>query len=302
MVDDRPRTLTYCRAIEENADSFRNRVVLDVGSGSRILSLFAARAGARPVDAVECTPIYQVAEQIVRDNGYSEQIEIIHLRLEDSTLPEQVDIIISEWMGYSLFFERMLTSVLVARDRYLKPGGWILPSRAQVFIAAAEFSEYRDTTIDYWNHTYGFDFTAMKKLALAEPVVETCEPAQLLSGCHPIADLDLHTCPINAIESAGDFSLIVVRQDVLDAFVTWFAVTFGDMPNRFALSTSPHAEATHWKQTWFFLTHQVRVDVGDVITGRIEFRVHPTDEFGLLVKLEFRINDSSPTVEDYDFS
>jgi hypothetical protein len=86
MVDNRPHTLMYCWAIEENADYFRDQMVLDVGCGSGILSLFAVRTGAHHVYAVECTLIYQVAKEI----GYSDRIDVIHLRVEDSALPEQV--------------------------------------------------------------------------------------------------------------------------------------------------------------------------------------------------------------------
>ncbi len=52
-----------------------------------------------------------------------------------------IDIIVSEWMGYFLLFERMLPSVLSVRDRCLKPGGVIVPGRVKIFLGAASFSE-----------------------------------------------------------------------------------------------------------------------------------------------------------------
>lgn len=52
-------------------------------------------------------------------------------------LSAQVDVLVSEWMGYALLFETMLDSVLYARDRFLKPGGAMLPDIASIFIAGA---------------------------------------------------------------------------------------------------------------------------------------------------------------------
>ena len=60
-----------------------------------------------------------------------------HPELTECLLAFQVDIIISEWMGYFLLRESMLDSVLVARDRFLKPGGALYPSHARLYIAGA---------------------------------------------------------------------------------------------------------------------------------------------------------------------
>ena len=49
---------------------------------------------------------------------------------------QAVDIIVSEWMGYALLFETMLDSVFAARDRWLRPGGSMMPDRASIFLAA----------------------------------------------------------------------------------------------------------------------------------------------------------------------
>ena len=64
-------------------------------------------------------------------------IEVIQGMVESITLPEKVDIIISEWMGYFLLRESMLDSVILARDRFLKPGGALYPSHARMFLGEA---------------------------------------------------------------------------------------------------------------------------------------------------------------------
>uniref|UniRef100_A0A8C0C0D1 type I protein arginine methyltransferase n=1 Tax=Buteo japonicus TaxID=224669 RepID=A0A8C0C0D1_9AVES len=111
MMQDYVRTGTYQRAILQNHSDFKDKIVLDVGCGSGILSFFAAQAGARKIYAV-----------LVKSNNLTDRIVVIPGKVEEVSLPEQVDIIISEPMGYMLFNERMLESYLHAK-KYLKPSG-----------------------------------------------------------------------------------------------------------------------------------------------------------------------------------
>jgi Methyltransferase domain len=88
-----------------------------------VLSCFAARAGAARVYAVDASEFASRAEVVVARNGFDDRVQVLHTRIEDVALPEQVDVIVSEWMGAFLLFESMLDAVLLARDRWLKPGG-----------------------------------------------------------------------------------------------------------------------------------------------------------------------------------
>lgn len=76
--------------------------MLDVGCGTGILSMFAAKAGARKVIGIECSNIVEYARRIVADNDLSDIVTIVKGKVEEVTLPdniEKVDVIISEWMG-----------------------------------------------------------------------------------------------------------------------------------------------------------------------------------------------------------
>ena len=95
---------------------FKDKIVLDVGCGTGILSMFAAKAGAKQVYGVDMSGIVEQAKTIVETNGFKDKVTIIRGKIEEIVLPvEKVDIIISEWMGYCLFYESMLDSVLFAR-------------------------------------------------------------------------------------------------------------------------------------------------------------------------------------------
>lgn len=153
MLKDKVRTLAYRDAILKNHEDFKDKIVLDIGAGTGILSIFAARAGAKHVYAVENAEIAHFAKEIVRRNGLADKITIIKGKMEEIDLPvPQVDIIISEWMGYFLLYESMLDSVLWARDKYLnKETGKMLPDTAKIFIAGMEDTQYKNSKIDFWD-------------------------------------------------------------------------------------------------------------------------------------------------------
>ena len=120
------RTEAYLKSIEKNKNIFRDKIVLDIGCGTGILSIFAAKAGAKHVYGIEFADIADYAKEVIKRNNLSEKITIIKAKVEEVVLPvEKVDIIISEWMGYFLLYESMLDTVLYARDKWLKPNGYV---------------------------------------------------------------------------------------------------------------------------------------------------------------------------------
>merc|ERR1739838_255665 len=123
-------TGAYYNAIVKQPHLFKDKVVIDIGAGTGILSMFAAKAGARKVIAIEYSSIVERARVIVKDNDFDKQIEFVQAKAEEchdlvdaigqklGYKPGEkfVDIIISEWMGYFLLYESMLDSVIDIRD------------------------------------------------------------------------------------------------------------------------------------------------------------------------------------------
>lgn len=177
MLKDEVRTRTYQMAILNNKHLFENKIVLDVGCGTGILSMFAVQAGAAHVYAVDCSSIIEQAKRIVEDNGMADKITLIQGKMEEIDLPvPKVDLIVSEWMGYFLLYESMLNTVLYARDKWLAPNGIIFPDKAVMYLCAVEDEQMKYERIDFWEDVYGFDMSALRSVALKEPVVDVVDP------------------------------------------------------------------------------------------------------------------------------
>ncbi|GMQ06202.1 hypothetical protein CsSME_00050875 [Camellia sinensis var. sinensis] len=184
MLKDAVRTRTYQSVIYKNPFLFKDKIVLDVGAGTGILSLFCAKAGAKHVYAVECSHMADMAQEIVKVNGFSDVITVLKGKIEEIELPiAQVDIIVSEWMGYFLLFENMLNTVLYARDKWLVSNGVVLPDKASLYLTAIEDAEYKEDKIEFWNNVYGFDMSCIKKQSMMEPLVDTVDQNQIVTNC-----------------------------------------------------------------------------------------------------------------------
>ncbi|EDO08607.2 Protein arginine N-methyltransferase 1 [Babesia bovis T2Bo] len=302
MLKDAVRTGTYHKAITQNRHLFENKVVLDLGCGTGILSLFCVAAGAKHVYAIECSNIIHLAKKLIQRNGANKKVTFIHGKCEDIDLPvPEVDIIVSEWMGYFLLYENMLQSLLFCRDKWLKPGGLLFPDRARLYVGAIEDAEYKCDKLDTWRDLYGFDFSLMRSHLLEEPLVDVVDPkSQNTTECC-ILDLDLNTCRISDLDFATEYMLVVQRRDYVHAFCFWFDVTFSACHKPLTLSTSPKDKYTHWKQTVFYLPDDLTVDVGDKIQGMIAVRRNANNPRDIDVKLLYHHKGVNHSIQNTHF-
>jgi len=270
MLKDEVRTLTYRNSMYHNKHLFKDKIVLDVGCGTGILSMFAAKAGAKHVIGVDMSSIVEHARTIVEKNGLSSQVTILRGKVEEIKLPEgieKVDIIISEWMGYCLFYESMLDSVLFARDKWLAPGGLMFPDRATLFVTAIEDRQYKDDKIHWWEDVYGFDMSSLGKVAVTEPLVDVVDRNQVVASACLLKEIDIQTCTKEDIPFQSDFMIQLKRNDYIQALVTFFNIEFTHCHKRVGFSTSPEAPYTHWKQTVFYLNDYLTCKKGEEVRG-----------------------------------
>jgi protein arginine N-methyltransferase 3 len=231
--------------------------------------MFCAKAGAATVIAVDKSDIIDKARENIYNNGLADTITCLRGAIEDVKLPvDEVDVIVSEWMGYCLLYEAMLPSVLYARDKYLKPDGLLVPSSATIWIAPVEDSAYVSDTVSFWRDVYGFDMKAMQEGIYNEARILNMPESSICGEPWPFKVLDLHTATTDdLVFTAGWQSTISRKIDGVDGFLIWFDNFFATSrtdpvpppettPERFmnqkagyvAFTTGPFGKETHWKQ------------------------------------------------------
>ncbi|KAA8900449.1 S-adenosyl-L-methionine-dependent methyltransferase [Sphaerosporella brunnea] len=293
MLKDAVRTDAYRDFVYNNKNLFKDKVVLDVGCGTGVLSMFCAKAGAKKVISVDNSAIIDKARANVFENGLDGVITLLHGKIEEVTLPvEKVDVIISEWMGYCLLYEAMLDSVLYARDRYLKPDGLMVPSQTNILIAAVHDPEYMNDYVNFWDHVYGFSMTAMKKGIRDDVTIMHLSGDALASEPVAFCHLPLHDVTVQDLEFTKPFELVIKEDtDSLDAFVVYFDTFFAterhqvlekdaraeswkDPKGGNAFTTSPGHKETHWKQGLCLVEvgKNAPLKKGEVIKGEITYR------------------------------
>src|SRR5437867_8406546 len=116
---DRARLQVFERAV---AAAVRpGDVVIDLGAGTGILGMFACRAGASRVYAIEAGGMIEVARALAQANGFGDRILFLRAHSSDVTLPEQADVLVADLVG-RMGFEAGAFEVYGHVRRWLKPG------------------------------------------------------------------------------------------------------------------------------------------------------------------------------------
>ena len=302
MLKDKSRTDAYKNAILMNKKLFDGKVVLDIGCGTGILSMFAADAGAKHVIGIDMSDMAFRAMEIVHANGFQDVITIVHGKVENIKLPngiDKVDIIVSEWMGYALVYECMLETVLVARDRWLKPeGGVMFPNSATVHVGGLSDEQMWKDKVEYWHNVYGYNMVCMKKDVLQEAEVAIVNPEAIFTEMAPVWNLNIQTIKPSELDLLTEFKLHVKKEGRLMGFVIGFDCDFNEQcENPIVLKTGPESTPTHWKQTTVYLKSPSKVLERDtVISGVLEIKRNEKNPRFLDISVDLR--ESKHLLED----
>jgi protein arginine N-methyltransferase 1 len=261
-------------------------VVLDLGTGSGVLAVAAARAGARRVYAVEASDIAEVAERIFVRNGVADRITLVPGWSREIELPERADLLVSEIIGNEPLEEELLETTLDTRARLLKPDARLIPQALTLFarpLLLAE-TEARQRALGAsatirWRALYGIDFDPLVE-AVADVPVNSPSEAELVATWPPLgppavlAHIDLGRFRAAAVHASSDL--------ILDApgAVNAVAVTFrAHLHGKIAHTLDPWRWPTSsWATSVWVLPDTLEVAAGVALRVHYHHRVSGTPD------------------------
>lgn len=257
MLGDGARNRAYRTAIERAVGP--SSAVLELGAGSGLLSMFAARAGASQVTACEVSGVLaDTASEIVRRNGLDHRITVVDRHSSDvevgRDLPRRADVLVSELLDPALLAEGVLPSIRDARRRLLTPDAVVLPARATVWAVLLEVPG-RAASAPV-RSIEGFDLSPMEVLRDPhQPIVTRLagESVRFLSEPFSAIDIDLSD-PGPAPRTVSTETEVPVTVDgTIHGIGWWFELWLDD---EISLSTGPD-QSLHWPQVLQLLPHHV---------------------------------------------
>lgn len=267
MIADAVRFPAYARAIEQAVRP--GDVVADIGSGTGILAFLACKAGARRVYAIEPADAISFARMLAAANGFAERIVFLQADSREVQLPERANVLVSDVRGSLPLFRRSVAIVNDARERFLAPGGRMIPQRDTMFAAAVESEAAFERIAGPWRKSDGLDLSSAQPLVLNNLYVERFESGQLVS--EPDAWCCLDYCCGASPRASATFSLKAKRAGTVHGLALWFdSQLYGDT----GFSGAPGMPHTIYGHVFLPWLEPLAVQAGDTYIWRWETTRH----------------------------
>jgi hypothetical protein len=196
MLDDEKRTGSFRDALR--AVVGKDDVVVDIGTGTGVLAISAAQAGARRVYAIESSAIADVAERVIAANGLADRIEIVRGYSTHVSLPERATVLVTETIGNDPLDEEILEIVSDARARLLAPNARIIPSALELLAVPVDIPEnvfarhvFTRARIAAWHEAYGIDFDPLESHRLTATQSISANMAEIAAWSMPTQPVSL---------------------------------------------------------------------------------------------------------------
>jgi 2-polyprenyl-3-methyl-5-hydroxy-6-metoxy-1,4-benzoquinol methylase len=263
LLLDEIRTNAYREAIRRLVTP--DSVVLDLGTGSGILAFFACEAGARRMFAVDATHSADLAAFLARQLGCSDRVEVIHEHSTKIELPEPADVLVTETLGAFGFNEHILSSVIDACGRLLRPGAAIIPQRIDLAVVPVEAPAVFDRHVGFWRREqFGLDLSPLAVFASNAVYVANVDTVAFLATPATVISVDLAT--MSSADVSGHAQFTAARSGFICGFSGWFRATLApgielsnELPGR-----------THWNHAFLPLESPLSVEPGTPINIDLE--------------------------------
>ena len=274
MLADLKRNDGYAESIKRTIQ--RGDTVLDIGTGSGLLSMMCAREGAKKIYTCETIKVIaDVAKVISADNNYQEQIEVFHAKSNKlkigREIPQKVDALVSEIFDAGLLGEGVLPSLRHAQANLLKEGAKIIPAAADIKAVLVQSNHLKKT--GKIKEVSGFDLSSFGKFQVDDSyktIVLSNIPHLKLSDEFKPLSIDFHNLPKATSPQSPNVHTInveITTDGEIDAVVFWFDLHFDD---ELTLSSGPEKEMIHWGQAVECFDKPRKVKAGDIISLTVE--------------------------------
>ena len=255
-------------------------VVLDLGCGSGLLGLMALRAGALKVLFVEEASVIEVARRTIGEAGFADRAEFFQANSFELELPERVDIVICDHVGYFGFDYGILRLLADTRQRFLKPDGVLVPSQIELMLAPVESDACRRLVKQWIDGTVPEEFSWLGGAAANTKHAVNLAPQDLLAGAANLATLELGAQAAPYLSWTAEFTCD--RNGTLDGLVGWFDC---ELLDDIHMTNSPAATASLDRpQAFLPLDAPVAVSAGEPIKATVMAR-HADHVIGWIVEL-----------------
>jgi predicted RNA methylase len=262
LLLDEVRTNAYRDAIRHFVTP--QTAVLDLGAGSGILSFFACDAGARRVFAIDATHSADVASFLSRHLGYSARMQVFHDHSTKVELPEPADLLVTETLGPFGFDEHILSSVIDARNRLLRPGAAIIPQRVDLYLVPVEAPDVVERHIGFWQRKqFGLDLSPMAVFASNVIYVKNVDSAAFLASPEMVISTDL--AAISSPNVSGQARFTTAHAGQLCGFAGWFRATLAP-----GIELSNELPGTSWNHVFLPLESPLAIESGTTIDVGLE--------------------------------
>lgn len=244
MLSDQVRINTYQAAISKLVK--KDDVVVDLGTGTGVLSFFASRQQPKQIYALDHSNIIDVAKKIAQHNGI-DSIEFVRTNSRDFTPSEKVDVLLHEQMGTHLFAENMIRNICDLRDRILAEDGRVIPGRFSLFIEPIRLKEeYKIPYVSEHNFhgvSYGCLQDNNRENNSDNRQIHPYQVEALLCDPEPILELDFKTLDPKTLPHKLSFKKKITNAGRMDGVCLYWIAHFDD---ELELSTSPLDADNHW--------------------------------------------------------
>jgi tetratricopeptide (TPR) repeat protein len=261
MINDDERNAAYERAL--NRAVTPDSIVFEIGTGSGLVAMMAARAGAKQVVTCEAVPILaEIAAETIARNGFADRIRVLSKRSTQvelgADLPVRADIFVSELINIGMLAPNMLPIIQHARANLVKPDAKIIPEAAVVWGALMQCDHLAN--VNPVRSIAGFDmgaFDVFRSPGYAQ-IDLGADPHRMLSGRFRALDFDFRTA--TKTEDLRPLAVIADRAGTCHGVCFWFDLV---LDSGTTYRSESRSRTNHWKQAIQFFAEPVEVAEGD---------------------------------------